>query len=62
MYEIGAWKIAVPNDVEIYAQPGRKLAELIPHSQYGHRFKISATAAEKAQLMQKAGKTEYILR
>lgn len=62
MYEIGAWKIAVPGDVEIYVPPGSNVAELIPHSQYGYRFKHDATMAEKTQLMAKAGKSGYILR
>lgn len=61
MYEIGVWKVKVPSDVEIYSTDG-KIAELIPHSQYGYRFKQDATLAEKAELLRKAGKPGYLLR
>ena len=62
MYEVGPWKIKVPSDVEIYAPAGSKVCELIPHSQYGHRFKQDATLAEKTELLRKAGKPGYLIR
>lgn len=61
MYEVGPWKVNVPGDVEIYAPPGSKVCELIPHSQYGYRFKHDATPTEKSQLVKKAGKPGYML-
>ena len=61
MYEIGAWKVKVSGDIEIYAQPGSKSAELIPHSQYGYRFKQDATLAEKSELLDQAGFQGYTL-
>lgn len=61
MYEIGAWKVNVPGDVEIYLMPGSKVAELIPHSQYGYRFKRDATLAEKTELLCKAADPEWTL-
>lgn len=59
MYDIGAWKVKVCWDIEIYAQPGSKIAELIPHSQYGYRFKQNATLAEKSELLDRAGFQGY---
>ena len=57
-YEIGAWKVNVPDDIEIYSSPGYPhggtQCELIPHSQYGYRFKQDATDEEKRELVQQA--------
>ena len=60
MYEIGPWKVKVPEDIEIYS-PDQRTAELIPHSQYGYRFKLDATLAEKSDLLCKAGPPQWTL-
>ena len=53
MYEIGAWKVKVPEDIEIYSSDKRS-AELIPHSQYGYRFREDSSLAEKTDLLRQA--------
>ena len=50
MYEIGAWKVKVPEDIEIYSSD-KRTAELIPHSQYGYQFRENSTLAEKSMLL-----------
>ena len=58
MYEVGPWKVKVPDDIEIYSSPSyphdNTYCELIPHSPYGHRFKSDATNEEKRELVQQA--------
>ena len=57
-YEIGAWKVNVPGDIEIYSSPeyphSGTWCELIPHSPYGYRFKQDAIDEEKRALVQQA--------
>jgi hypothetical protein len=43
---VGAWKVNVPEDIEIYSSD-KRTAELIPHSQYGYRFREDSSLAEK---------------
>ena len=53
-YDIGTWHIDVPCDIEIYRPFGTGDAELIPHSEYGARFRREATAEEREALIQAA--------
>lgn len=52
-YEIGPWKVKVTEDIEIYSSDKRN-AELIPHSQYGYRFREDSSLAEKTDLLRQA--------
>ena len=41
-YKIKTWNVDVPCDIEIYRPFGTGDAELIPHSEYGARFRREA--------------------
>ena len=47
---VGPWKLKVPEDIEIYS-PDQRTAELIPHSQYGYRFKHDSTKEQHEHLL-----------